>query len=271
MGVWDTYAARLNAPFDKRGNAERDSALSHIQDRMRRKITASLSYSTAVINGKEHKVAVIDMNEIDQKKIFSMPGEDLPHGATVDWSGSKWLITQVDAHHEFCTEGRLLRCNHLLRWIDGDGNVVARWANIADGTKYLIGEKAQEMMAIGDARIVMTIGKDRDTEKIHRGDRFLIDDPDSDEVLAYEITKPNRLFNVYNGRGVYRYILNEVNLTDEDNTELRLANYYNWKPKAKKPKPDKPVVGETVEQIVQEVLEKREKIAETIEERRVWL
>ena len=29
---------------------------------------------------------------------------------------------------------------------------------------------------------------------------------------------------------MFRFILNEVNLTDDDNTELRIADYYNWKP-----------------------------------------
>lgn len=98
--------------------------------------------------------------------------------------------------------------------------------NITD----LIGEKAKQFMTIGDARIAVTVAKDDDTIELERGLRFLIDDTDSDAVLAYQITKPNKMFNVYNGKGVFRFILNEVQLTADDNKELRIADYNNWRP-----------------------------------------
>ena len=98
--------------------------------------------------------------------------------------------------------------------------------NITD----LIGEKPKQLLTIGDARIAITVGKDEDTIELSRGMRFLIDDSDSDDVLAYQITKPNKLFNIYDNKGVFRFILNEVQLTADDNKELRIADYYNWKP-----------------------------------------
>ena len=76
--------------------------------------------------------------------------------------------------------------------------------------------------------------KDKDTIELGRGKRFLIDDMDSNTVLAYQITKPNKLYNIYDGKGVFRFILNEVEVTDDDNTELRIADYYNWKPYVKR-------------------------------------
>ena len=126
------------------------------------------------------------------------------------------------------------------------------------------------MMAIGDARIAVTIGKDRDTNKLSRGRRFLIDDMDSDEVLAYQITKPNKLFNVYNGKGVFRFILNEVNLTDDDNVEARIADYYSWKPRVEMPEPDTKV-DDTLEQIVANAKEEKENTPEEIKKSGVWL
>lgn len=102
--------------------------------------------------------------------------------------------------------------------------------NNRPNTTDLIGERTREVLTIGDARIAVTIGKDEDTVELWRGLRFLIDDSDSEDVLAYQITKPNKMFNVFNGKGVFRFILNEVQLTDDDNKELRIADYYNWHP-----------------------------------------
>lgn len=272
MSVWGTYEARINAPIDPNGSAERDAALDHIQNRMRRKIAASLSYQPVKIDGIDRKVAIVSKAEdFATKKIFALPGESLPHGSIVDWESQKWLITQINAHDEFCSEGVMQQCNYYLKWLDDKGNVIGRWVVVADGTKYLIGEKTEDIMAIGDARIAVTIGKDKDTNKLKRGDRFLIDDMDSDDVLAYEITKPNKLFNVYNGHGVFRFIMNEVNLTDDDNVELRIADYYNWEPKEPLAKSDRKHEGKTVEEIVEEATRKHESEPEVVEESGVWL
>lgn len=270
MSVWSTYEARIGAS----GSAEdprHNSTLRHAQDRISRRITASLSYETARTNGTDIQISIKDVTgDYTTKKIFSMPGESLPHGDIIEWEGSKWLVTEVDAHHALYAEGLMRRCNYYLRWIDNDGNIVSRWCVVEDGTKYLIGERTEDMMAIGDARIAVTIGKDRDTNKLSRGKRFLIDDMDSDEVLAYQITKPNKLFKVYNGKGVFRFILNEVNLTDDDNTEARIADYYSWKPKSDIPKSDVQT-DSTFEQIVSDAKEKKEKSPDEIKESGVWL
>ena len=38
------------------------------------------------------------------------------------------------------------------------------------------------------------------------------------------------MFNVLNGKGVFRFILNEVQLTADDNKALRIADYNKWHP-----------------------------------------
>lgn len=268
MSVWGAYEARFSGCED---NPKRDSELNHIQARMRRKITASLSYKHVKIGGADTQIAVVDDNDFDTKKIFSMPGDDLPHGELVEWSGSMWLITERNAHKEFCAEGKMRQCNYVLKWIDEDGNIISRWCVVEDGTKYLIGERSEDIITVGDARMAVTIGKDADTSKLSRGKRFLIDDMDAGQnVLAYQISKPNKLFNVYDGRGCFRFILTEVNLTDDDNTDLRIADYYSWKPHTERSKPDTKV-DTTFEKIVEGAIEKKENTPSDIEERKVWI
>lgn len=206
---------------------KREIVKRRAQDRLLRKHKASLSYKTVSINGKEQNVSIIDTLDLSTKKIFSMPEERLLHGGLVDWEESKWLITEINAHNELYDEGRITRCNHLLKWKDDNGNIQERWCIVEDGTKYLIGEKdgRDNVMTIGDARLALTIAKDEATSKFRRGTRFIIDDVDAEEALAYEITKSNRLFNLYDNIGVYRFILNEVVITDDDNMNDRVADY----------------------------------------------
>ena len=270
MDVWDLYEERLNLQNGQTDNPRRTSSLNHTQSYISRKLPRSLSYKEVVIDDCTQQVAIMDTTDFDIKKIFSLPGESLPHGSIVEWSDAYWIITEIDAHKEVYTEGRMRQCNYLLKWINDDGIVISKWSIVEDGTKYLIGERSEAMMSIGDARIAITVGKDKDTNKLSRGRRFLIDDLDSDDVLAYQITKPNKLFNVYNGKGVFRFILNEVNLTDDDNVELRIADYYNWKPKTT-PTVSDVKTDETIEEIVKNAIEEKANEAIDIENRKVWL
>lgn len=77
----------------------------------------------------------------------------------------------------------------------------------------------------------MTIAKNEDTVRFSRKDRFLIDDPDSTEKLSYALTKPLKVGTVYNNKGVYSFVLQEVASTSDDNHELGIANYYKYFPK----------------------------------------
>lgn len=103
---------------------------------------------------------------------------------------------------------------------------------------------------------------------MERGLRFLIDDEDSDAVLAYQITKPNKLYNVYNHKGVFRFILNEVNLTDADNKQLRVADYSNWHPSTELDSDHKDSEY-TVAQIVRKAAD--EEAANADDKKEVWL
>ena len=77
----------------------------------------------------------------------------------------------------------------------------------------------------------MTIAKNDLTAKFGRQNRFLIDDPESPVVLAYSLTKPFKLGGTYNGRGVFKFVLQEVTTTDDDNQQLCIADYYKHFPK----------------------------------------
>lgn len=270
MSVWSTYEARFahgNQDMDLKWNSAHD----HIQSRMRRKLVSSLSYKRVKCAGEDKEMAIIDItNDFSTKRIFSMPGETLPHGSIVEWEDSFWLITELNAHKELCSEGKMRRCNYYLKWINEKGNIIGRWCVVEDGTKYLIGEREERTMSIGDARMAVTIGKDAETSQINRGRRFLIDDMDSKEVLAYEVTKPNKMFNVFNGKGVFRFIMGESNLTDNDNKTLRIADYYSWKPKLERSVPDTKTDA-TFEEIVEDAIKRDNSTSDKIEKSGVWL
>lgn len=223
--AWDLYNERMALSGPTKRDMWKKRAMRSISNRIRH----SLSYHEVIMGGLAAQVAITHGVEASEKKIFSMPGEHLVHGGLVEFADNVWLIVEVDADNEVYEKGRMLQCNHILRWIATDGTLKEKWCVVEDGTKYLIGEKSTQLMTIGDARIALTIGKDEDTIELKRGYRFLVDDVDTDYPLAYQITKSNKLFNVYNEEGVFRFILNEVEMIDEDDVNGKIAGATDWR------------------------------------------
>lgn len=77
----------------------------------------------------------------------------------------------------------------------------------------------------------MTIARNEQTARLGRNHRFLIDDSLSEMPIAYALTKPLKLYTVYNGEGAYSFVLQECDTTDDDNRELMIADYYKRFPR----------------------------------------
>lgn len=232
MGAWDSYQSRLSV----RGKTKRDALLNRERSYLTRRLSSSLSYHNLEINGVAQNAAVVNSDDLSKKVLYSLPGEEVLDGSLVYWSDSYWLVTSTDPNKEVYTKAIMQRCNHKLRWIAADGNIIERWCVVSDGTKYLTGETSSSSgnngMSLGDTRIMVSLAKDRYSVQLNREFRFLIDDEDSISVLAYRITKPFKIGCVYNGHGVMNFIMSEVNTEDSDNFELRIADYYKHFPRA---------------------------------------
>lgn len=233
MSAWDIYQERAL----RRGTNRRDATLRREQSFLARKMPNSLSYHQLTIDGEPRSMAVINSDNLDQKTLCTLPGEDFRHGGLVHWMDNYWLITQRDANNEVYTRGTMRQCNYQLRWVADDGTIVERWCIVEDGTRYLTGDYSDRDFIVtrGDTRISVTLPRDEYTVKLNRRNRFLIDDWDSSSVLAYELTKPFKLGSSYGGNGVLAFVMQECNTEDSDNFELHIANYYDTFPRETAP------------------------------------
>lgn len=263
MGVWDIYQSRMNV----HGRSKRDASLIRENRFLESKLPGSLSYHSVDIYPAEYgfnidfgdkeadqdwyqggrseyqtdedrhvihqKVAIINSDNLDEKTIFSMPHEDIELGSLVYWMGNRWLVYERDANTTVYTRAKLIQCNHLLKWISSDGEIMEQWCVVEDGTKYLTGEYEDRDFATtrGDSRIAIQIARNQHTVAFDREWRFLVDDTDSPHKLAYALTKPLKRGLTYNNQGIFKFVLQEVTATDNDNHELGIADYYKYFPK----------------------------------------
>ena len=245
MGAWDVYENRIDA----HGGSKRNTVYSRAARYISSKLPDNLSYQEVTVYPSEYgynidsdeatqhcstqHVAILDSDNLNEKTICSLPAEDIVLGSLIFWMNNYWLVTERDANTTLYTKGKLLQCNHLLKWITADSEIIRQWCVVEDGTKYLSGELEDRNFVVtrGDSRVQVQISKNKQTCLLDRENRFLIDDDDTPHKLSYLLTKPLKQGTTYNGEGVYKFVLQEVTATEYDNHELGIANYYKYFPK----------------------------------------
>lgn len=245
MSAWDVYEDRINSI----GSTRRGASLQREKRVLNNRLQHNLSYQTVTVFDKDHgyditspamisgsfqqNVAIINSDNLNEKYIFSLPDEDIRHGDLIEWMDNHWLVTERDANTTVYTKAKLLQCNYLLKWVSEDHIVHEQWCVIEDGTKYLTGEYEDRyfVTARGDSRIAMTIARNAQTLLFNRKNRFIIDDPMSPTKLAYTLSKPLKLGWSFNNEGCYKFVLQEINTTNDDNLELSIPDYYLHVPK----------------------------------------
>ena len=218
MANWDLYMARLLAHGDTPRDRARNYAIYTIDSLM----PASVAYRTALV------ILPNDMGEYDQdfaflksddyaiKYICTRPGESITCGAILDWCNHKWIVTDQDVDDDLYAKATITKSNYNLKFTLDSGAEVSKPAYIRDVTKYLVGETAKQMITIGSSRMSVTVAKDRDTDMIQRGTRFLIDDPDVGMKIAYQVTKIDRVTGILDGTGIYKFLVVETNVREGD-------------------------------------------------------
>ena len=131
MNPWDTYQARNTL----HGATSRDRAKYALMNRLTHQIPSILSYQNVDIDGDERSIVVLNSDNLNQKTLCSLPGEDIRHGALIEWQNHRWLVTERDANTEIYTKCVMMQCNYLLRWINSKGEIVERWCIVEDGTR----------------------------------------------------------------------------------------------------------------------------------------
>ena len=229
MNPWNTYNARNTL----RGTTSRDRAKYSLMNRLTNQIPSTLSYHNVNIDGTEQNIVILNSDNLNQKTLCSLPGEDIRHGAYVDWMDHKWIVTERDANSEIYTKCIMVQCNYLLRWINDNGEIIERWSVVEDGTRYLTGEFSDSFLVAtkGDSRIAVTLPKDLETLALDRDARFIIDDYAAPNPLAYRLTKPFKLGGSFDDSGVVIFVMTECNTEYDDNTDLHIADYYKHFPR----------------------------------------
>lgn len=147
MDTWSRYDNRVIA----HGGSKYNASLMREVRSIHRKLPDNLSYTAVDIYPMEYgynieqeesinhmlkqNVAIINSDNLNEKRIISMPGEDIVLGSLVYWKDNHWLVVERDANTTVYTRAKLLQCNYLLKWITPESKIIEQWCVVEDGTK----------------------------------------------------------------------------------------------------------------------------------------
>lgn len=130
-----------------------------------------------MVDGKLQNVLIISSaNELDTKKIVSMPDEIIGIGSIIEWNNEHWIVYDNDCEDSIYQVGMMYRCNVYLKWQNEKGQIIGRYGYIEDISKTGMGLKVSgDIMYQLEQYYKGYFALDEETIKIRRDKRFLMD------------------------------------------------------------------------------------------------
>lgn len=187
------------------------------------------------INGVDQSVAITKSTDPAIKHIVSKPDESIYLGDIVNWSNVDWIVDTIDADTRINSSGKIRRCNTEMIWLDENGVKRTYPGFCEDANKNSEGITDEQMISVGDGKFKVKIHLDEHSAKINRDKRFLLDaslylaqiEATGAHPSAYIVTRRNVLTGNCDGHGYIELTIVETAYSENDNTSLMIADYYN--------------------------------------------
>lgn len=122
-------------------------------------------------------------------------------------------------------QGKLTRCNWILKWQNSDGDILEYPCYDINATQYNSGETNKTYYTIGTSQHILTLPADENTIILDTPKRFLLD-KNTNSPSTYIITQNDTTADNYDGKGLCNITVAQYELNRKrDNIELGICDY----------------------------------------------
>ncbi len=139
------------------------------------------SHEEVLINDVARDVLIVSEGQ-KGNMIMCKPDETANAGEYVVWNEKYYLITFKYADDRVQTNASIQKCNHNLKWINSDNQLIIRPCIEDARTLYTTGIREDNKIDIPDGMVGMQLPLDNETKQLERGDCFVFN------KTKYEIT-----------------------------------------------------------------------------------
>ena len=162
-----------------------------------------------------------------QKEFTSLITAPVQHGDTFynEDEGLYWICTEVMCKSGLYYDGKLTRCNNILKWQDENKHIFEYPVFDINSTQYNSGEFGDKTMTLGSSQHLLTIVADENTIALNHGHRFFWHRNTVDPTV-FKLTQ-NDTTAVNYDRGIVKLTVTEDQYNPKtDSIENWLCDYF---------------------------------------------
>ena len=162
-----------------------------------------------------------------QKEFTSLITAPVQHGDTFynEDEGLYWICTEVMCKSGLYYDGKLTRCNNILKWQNENKHIFEYPVFDINSTQYNSGEFGDKTMTLGSSQHLLTIVADENTIALNQGHRFFWDRNTVDPTV-FKLTQ-NDTTAVNYDRGIVKLTVTEDQYNPKtDSIENWLCDYF---------------------------------------------
>ena len=162
-----------------------------------------------------------------QKEFTSLITAHVQHGDTFynEDEGLYWICTEVMCKSGLYYDGKLTRCNNILKWQDENKHIFEYPVFDINSTQYNSGEFGDKTMTLGSSQHLLTVVADENTIALNHGHRFFWDRNTVDPTV-FKLTQ-NDTTAVNYDRGIVKLTVTEDQYNPKtDSIENWLCDYF---------------------------------------------
>lgn len=238
----DLYLKKMN----RMGVTRYDRAMKSKQREFVKFFENALNKEKCYIDGVEAHAVFQDHSQSNNKdlsddKYVILPNETKADvGSYISWRNGEWLVfTEEEKTIPTHQQMKIKVVNWQIKWVQ-DGKVVndgkGYGAYVQNQTLYTLGVSfSGDNIGIVNGKMMMYMQNNEDTRKIPIGKRVFIGDNVYKILFADPVSR----------NGLINFLMEEDTVTEYDDTELKIADYWNQidEPEAVTPEGESEIVG----------------------------
>lgn len=161
-----------------------DSENGFITDDFNNVLESSIAHDVELYNydlSKRMQIKAIIQNTVQDTKLKTLtrlmlaPIGSCKAGMYVKYKNRFWLIVSIVDDNGMYEKAVLSICNYLLTWLNDNGSVIQRWANVSSASQYNNGETSTEFYRSRTDQLIILTPDDDECVLLDSGKRFIID------------------------------------------------------------------------------------------------
>lgn len=221
----DDYRKAYLAKMNRLGSSPYDRALKLKQREFVKFFDNALNREPCVIDGVETYAIFQDHSQSNNKDLSDDKYVILPNetkagvGSYIDWRNQGWLVFTEEAktiptHQQM----KVKVVNWNIKWINEEDKIIDYGAYVQNQTLYTLGVAYQgDLISVVDGKMMMYMQNNEDTRDIRIGTRVFIG-ADVYKIMFADTVSRSGLIN---------FLMEEDTITENDNTELGIADYWD--------------------------------------------